>query len=263
MSARRVMRARPGVALMLALWIIAVVGTIASAVIVGTRSTTAIAGNYRARIVARYAAESGVTLATGLLQDSLAALGSSSARRMYLNQLEQALGERQRVRLDDAHIAVALIDVGTRLDVNLADETALTRLFSFFVDVLQAENAARAIRAYISGRAAQDDPDLLQLQAARPLRSVDELLGVPGVARELALRAAEFLTVDGDGTINRATASDTVLAAAAGELRDEPSRILVVSRGWRDGHALTHEIEAVYALNGNQLTLVRWRERDL
>jgi hypothetical protein len=59
------------------------------------------------------------------------------------------------------------------------------------------------------------------------------------------------------------TASDTVLSAAAGDLRDAPSRILVVSRGWQDGHKLTHEIQAVYALNGPQLTLVRWRERDL
>jgi hypothetical protein len=54
-----------------------------------------------------------------------------------------------------------------------------------------------------------------------------------------------------------------VLAAAGGELRDEPSRILIVSRGWQDGHALTHEIQAVYAVVGNELTLVRWRERDL
>jgi hypothetical protein len=76
-------------------------------------------------------------------------------------------------------------------------------------------------------------------------------------------RAAHLLTVDGDGTINRAVASDTVLSVAGGELRDEPSRILVVSRGWQDGQPLTHEIQAVYAVVGNGLTLVRWRERLL
>jgi hypothetical protein len=53
------------------------------------------------------------------------------------------------------------------------------------------------------------------------------------------------------------------MAAAGGELRDEPSRILIVSRGWREGNALTHEIQAVYAVSGSELTLVRWRERDL
>jgi general secretion pathway protein K len=257
------LRARPGVALMLALWIIAVVGTITSAIIVGTRSTSTIAGNYRARVVGRYAAESGVTMAMAILQDSINTLGISPARRVYLNQLERALGEREQFALGDARAAVALIDVGTRLDVNLADESALTRLFSYFTDALQAENAARAIRTYISGGASQDEPELVQLQAARPLRSIDELLRVPGVPHALAERAAEFLTVDGDGSVNRVTASDTVRAAAAGDLRDEPSRIIVVSRGWRDGHALTHEIQAVYALQGNELRLVRWRERDL
>jgi hypothetical protein len=69
--------------------------------------------------------------------------------------------------------------------------------------------------------------------------------------------------VDGDGSINRATAPEVVLAAAGGDLRDEPSRILVASRGWLDGHALTHEIQAVYAVVGGALTLVRWRERTL
>ena len=46
-------------------------------------------------------------------------------------------------------------------------------------------------------------------------------------------------------------------------VQDEPSRVLVISRGWLRGHSLTHEIQAVYAIAGNRLTLVRWRERDL
>jgi hypothetical protein len=54
-----------------------------------------------------------------------------------------------------------------------------------------------------------------------------------------------------------------VLSAAGGDLREEPSRIIVVSRGWLDGHALTHEIQAVYAIEGSRLALVRWRERTL
>jgi type II secretory pathway component PulK len=145
------------------------------------------------------------------------------------------------------------------LDVNTADVLSLTRLLSYFTDGLEAESAARAIRTYITGgEAAETD-----LSAARPLESLEELERVPGLPRRLAERAAPFLTVDGDGTINTVTASDTVRAAAGGELRDEPSRILIVSRGWREGNALTHEIQAVYAVAGSELTLVRWRERDL
>ena len=53
------------------------------------------------------------------------------------------------------------------------------------------------------------------------------------------------------------------MVAAGGSVQDEPSRVIVVSRGWLRGHSLTHEIQAVYAIAGNQLTLVRWTERDL
>ena len=101
------------------------------------------------------------------------------------------------------------------------------------------------------------------LIAARQLRSLDELEQIPGVSLGLLRAAAPYLTVDGDGKINRRTASDTVMVAATGSLQDEPSRVLVISRGWLRGHSLTHEIQAVYAIAGNQLTLVRWRERDL
>jgi hypothetical protein len=83
------------------------------------------------------------------------------------------------------------------------------------------------------------------------------------VSLGLLRAAAPYLTVDGDGKINRVTASDTVMIAAGGSVQDEPSRVIVISRGWLRGHSLTHEIQAVYAIEGNQLTLVRWTERDL
>jgi hypothetical protein len=63
--------------------------------------------------------------------------------------------------------------------------------------------------------------------------------------------------------INQRSASDTVLVAAAGELRDEPSRLLIVSRGWMSGHPLTSEIQAVFSMAGNRLVFSHWRERTL
>ncbi|MGH7470164.1 MAG: general secretion pathway protein GspK [Longimicrobiales bacterium] len=261
------MSRRPGVALMLVLWLIVVLGTIGSGVVLSTRSTVTLTANYRARVVARYAAESGNAVARAALEDSLGRITDGEARRRYLNQLERALPGADRMALGDAQFAIALIDVGSRVDVNRAGAAALTTLFSYFTDAIEAERVARLIRAFIDGGMDQGSMPITRetptLQAARPLRSLDELLRIPGVPRELAERAAAFLTVDGDGTINRATASDTVLAAAGGELRDEPSRIVIVSRGWLDGHPLTHEIQAVYAVVANELTLVSWRERDL
>ena len=42
-----------------------------------------------------------------------------------------------------------------------------------------------------------------------------------------------------------------------------PSRILFLSRGWAQGHPLTHEIQAVYSVAGDHLELESWEERDL
>jgi type II secretory pathway component PulK len=251
------MRARPGVALMVVLWVIVFLSTITTGIVLTTRSNSEITGNYRAGVVARYAAESGITAAVATLEDSLAKLGEGGQRLQYVNRLERALGPAEQMELGAARFAVQLVDVAARLDINAANAAALTRLFSYFGAAIEAENSARAIRAYI------ERSDAEGLQAARTLESLEEAARIPGVSRQLLEAASRFLTVDGDGTINRMTASDTVMSAVGGDLRDEPSRILVVSRGWQDGHKLTHEIQAVYALNGARLTLVRWRERDL
>jgi hypothetical protein len=46
-------------------------------------------------------------------------------------------------------------------------------------------------------------------------------------------------------------------------LVNRPSRLLFIARGWQQGFPLTHEIQAVYAIEGTSLVLVAWQERDL
>ena len=86
---------------------------------------------------------------------------------------------------------------------------------------------------------------------------------MPGVSESLARAASPHLTVDGDGRVNEVTASAQVRSAARGSLVREPSRILIISRGWTEGHPLTHEIQAVFTVSGARLLPVRRRERDL
>lgn len=259
---------RRGFALMLVLWLIVVLGAISAAVVVDVREATALSGNARARAVGRYAAESGVVAVTAEIESRLAAIVDSLDRRSYLNGLDSRISPRGETTLGEATFAVALVDVSARLDVNSTDAEGLTRLFSFFGSPTDAASTAAAIRAYIERQPVtgvlpgQSTSGASALVAVRPLRSLDDLEAIPGVDLGLLRTAAPYLTVDGDGNINRATASDTVLAAAGGSLQDEPSRVLVVSRGWMRGHTLTHEIQAVYAIAENRLTLVRWRERD-
>ena len=265
---RRRGRDERGFTLMLVLWLIVVLGTIGATIVLRTREASALGGNARARVVGRYAAESGVTAATAEVEAALNTRSDTADRQEYLNQLETTVGRRGDTNLGDATFAVTIIDVSARVDVGSATEESLTRLFSLF-EPSTARSTALAIRRYIDRDAVTAGPGSQSMSggsaliAARQLRSLDELEQIPGVSLGLLRAAAPYLTVDGDGKINRRMASDTVMVAATGSLQDEPSRVLVISRGWLRGHSLTHEIQAVYAIAGNQLTLVRWRERDL
>jgi len=244
---------RRGIALLLVLWLVVVLGAIGTGVATGARTRIGVAGNLELRTEARLAAESGIVAATRALADSIARLGETPARRVYLNRLERApeLGGEQV--LGDARFQVAFADVSARLDVNVAPEDALARFFAQFTAPTRARDIARELRARIAG----DMP-----QGTTPLRDLDELRLLPSMDEHTARAAAPYLTVDGDGRINGRAAPPAVRIAAGGELVDEPSRLLVVSRGWRPGRAITHEIQAVYAVQGNAIALVRWRERE-
>jgi type II secretory pathway component PulK len=259
---------------MLALWLIVLLTVLGGRVAASAKNSTGVASNLRARLVGRYASESGVMLAAAQMRDSLATILDREKRSTYLNSLQPRSAMSPELGFDDERFSVVYVDVNSRLDINNASQSQLTRLFSFFAGGAEAVVAAKAIRDFIDGprggshfpRAGLPDRrDLAypSLPASNPLRSLEDLRRVPGFPEKLALSVAPYLTVDGDGRINRAAASDTVMAAAAGSVVDEPSRILVISRGWLRGQPLTHEIQAVYAIDGNSVTLVRWQERDL
>lgn len=266
---------RRGVALMLALWLIVVLAMIGARVASAARTSNAVASNMRARVSALYAAESGVTMAVSRVRSTLIALESRPDRRSeYLNSLQQRVADADSTVLGDARFAFTYVDISSRIDINLASRGQLETLFSFFTGRVQAAAAARSVREWIGAedaqmresagaRAMRADLTYPAMPVARPLRSLEELRRIEGIPERLAVQAAPYLTVDGDGRVNRIAASDTVLAAAAGSLVDEPTRLLIVARGWRGGHPLTHEIQAVYAIEGPNLVLVRWQERDL
>ena len=245
---------RHGVALMLVLWVIVILGGIAAAVTASTRTTSDITANLRARAIARYAAESGITAAVSTLQRRMDAAGDDVAmRRRSLNDPAHAIGDAAAFSMGDARVQVVMVDVSARIDLNTATEETLVALFSRAGHAAVATGAARAIRRHIDAV-----PGRAQL-----LLSLDAAAAIPGVGDSVIASTAAWLTVDGDGQVNRATASTVVLGVARGSLLDEPSRILLIARGWQQGHPLTHEIQAVYAVQGNQLAFVRWRERDL
>ena len=278
----RTARARRGVALVVVLWTVALLATVTAVASNAARTSALVTSNLRAQTTARAMAESGIVAASTLIDDSLRVLAvNQSARDAYLGRLEPtASGALPLVRdtLGNGVFAVTVIDVSARLDVNDAGADGLTRLFS----TVTAPAVARAMGEMIDGivrgeRSAFDDAALHardSLEAAllgrdarprmrRPFESLDALRDVPSLDLSVLARVAPFLTVDGNGTINRRAASRGVLAAASGSLVDAPSRLLLIARGWQRGHPLTRQIEAVFDVSPDGLRLVRWREHDL
>lgn len=279
-------RARHGAALVAALFTIAVLASITAVASSQARQSAAVVQNRRSQAAARAMAESGVIAARLQIESQLAAVSGDSVRTdallASLTTAADTPGAGRALLQDsigDGVFAVVVVDVSARLDVNTAGAEGLQRLFATVTTASEAQQVASAIDARVRGGALVEDANV-QARRARdsigavllgrspsnramqPFRSLDELLTVAGMRAEWLNAVAVDLTVDGDGRVNRRAASARVLAAATGTLVDRPSRLLLVSRGWRSGQVLTREIQAVYDVIGTELRLVRWREQD-
>jgi type II secretory pathway component PulK len=292
---------RRGVALVIVLGLLIVLGTLAGEIVRAVRLETHTIASLRARTVGRYAAESGIALAEQRLRTLLDSATSTPDRIAVLNDRDAWLAPLREVGLGDARFGVTVVDLNARLDLNHSDTTTLRNLFARFTGERRASTIAAAIRE-------------------APLARIGELAAIPGVDPSLALAVAPYVTVSSDGSVNVNSAPEPVLASLAGlgeagarnllqrresgerfktfaDLRlgpaptsvpsdDQdieasmggaaqepaalavrlnavmmPSRLLVISRGWQVGHPLTHEIQAVYAVVGTSLKLQSLQER--
>lgn len=283
-------RPRRGAALVAALFTIAVLASITAVASSQARRGAAVVDNRRSQATARAMAESGILAGRAAIEAQLRDAEPDSVRlEGVFDALTEGPGLLLQDSVGDGDFAVTVVDVSARLDVNRAGAEGLQRLLATVAPAGEAAQVAAAIDARVRGlgpdgsgpdgrsnsttpamdaRRTRDSVAALLLgrepagRAMQPFATLDELLTVPGMRAEWLEAVAADLTVDGDGRINRRHASARVLAAATGTLVDRPSRLLLVARGWRRGHALTREIQAVYDVNGTELRLVRWREQD-
>jgi len=272
-------RDRRGVALIFVLWLLVLLGVIVAEVVSQARMESEILSSLRSRTVARYSAESGILAATVRIEELLDSARSLPERITTFRDLSTRLAGLNDVALGSGRFGVAVVDLNARIDLNRADAATLEGLFRQFTTDKRAERAVA----------------LLKLA---PLHRLGELTDIEGIDDSLALAVAPYVTVWSDGLVNINSAPEPVLAALPGfsgtvarsvvrrrdtgelVLRPDPvpsqagaiglaalavlpSRLLIVSRGWQDGHPLTHEIQAVYDVLGARLTLLAWQERDL
>jgi len=306
---------RRGVALMLVLWLIVVLGAIAVGVGAVVRAESNVVVNLRARVAARYAAESGVIATKLRLQRALRAAQTPQDRVLVFRRLTGAAASRREEVLGATRFQAVVVDLNARLDLNGADGPMLVAFLGQFVDARRAAALADALQDWC------DADDLVRPNGAeaadyaragspfrptnRPLENLSELTHVLGFSDSLAALLAPFVTVQSDGRVDVNAAPGPVLAAMAGvgpagarvlaaerergtifdspatvwsvlhraggawgaadigHLTTSPRRVLIVSRGWDAGHPLTHEIQAVFDVDGPVLTVRFWTERDL
>ena len=270
-------RPRRGVALFTVLVTVAVLASVTALASRDARQSARLASTSRALTVARAMAESGVLAARARLEYQLQAASDSSALLTVFDALEQRTPFASDTLLDGTFSSV-MVNVSARLDVNNAGPDGLTTLFRTVASPMEAARVAALIDARVRGL--EESPSLRDSVSARdslmaallgraaprsravhPFESLDEIVAMVGSSAPWLTAVAEQLTVDGDGFVDRRHATPAVLRAAAGSLGDRPTRVLIVSRGWAIGEAATQEIQAVYAVEGAELRLVRWREQ--
>ncbi len=214
---------RRGVALMLVLWVIIVLGAVAVGVVSASRAQTDLVDTVRSRTVARYAAESGVAEAVSLLKELYSAAETAEQQARVFSEFYAELARWGERSLGDARYQVAVLDLNSRIDLNNSGEELLLGLFRQFVGETEATALLDALEDW---KDEDDEPLPAGAEAAeyaragspyrpgnRQLMRLDELARIHGFGDSIAGLLAPHVTVWSDGRVNVNTAEAPVLAA--------------------------------------------------
>lgn len=219
------MRQRPGVALMLVLWLVVIIGGSVAVAAALSRSQGNALLSYRSRVVARAAAESGVEFALATLDDAFASAESEPDRATAFRRVRAELEGPSRA-IGEGRFLLAVEDLTGRIPINTADYATVLRLFSLtagpdrapalaaaFLDWIDADDVARPSGAEAAQYAALGSPFR---PPNRPIRRIEELTRIAGIDDALAAVLAANITLTGSGLVNINSAPPVALAAATG-----------------------------------------------
>jgi general secretion pathway protein K len=211
---------------MLVLWLIVVLAAIAVTVVAAAREEVNTVSNLRARVVARYAAESGVVAARLALSQAFSEATTPEEQILAFPRVRDEFADLMEQPLGPARFQVALVDLSARIDLNQADQTMLQNFLRQFVGQSEAEELAQSLIDYRDqdaipfprgGEAEQyAERGSPFVPANRPLQTLEELLRVQGFTDAVADEIAPYVTVRGDRRINVNAAQEPVLAALPG-----------------------------------------------
>lgn len=278
--------ARRGVALLFVLCLLVVLGAMAMEIGRAARLEAGIVESVRSRTVARYAAESGVVATVTLIEGLLDSLPASPQRSLVFRHLGERLSPLRDVRIGRARFGVAVGDLNARIDLNRSDPETVRTFFRQFTSDGRAQVIAASLQAKPLERigeltAVPGVTDALALAVAPyvtvrgdgivNINSAPEpvLAALPGLgaaaARGIVERRASGEVFAPSASAQQPQGTQVVVASAPPGVLvvTEPSRLLIIARGWQEGSPLTHEIQAVYVIVGSRLMLREWQERDL
>ena len=201
---------------MLAVWVVAVLGAIAAAIVSATRGSESLAINLKAEAQARRAAESGAVMGVAGVEQLLESAHDSATRRTLLNSLETQSARAEEEVLGDERFAFTYVDVNSRLDINWATEQQLTRLFEFFSSPAEATASAAAIHNRVAGGDVGNGVPGQRQSHTDPLRSLGRLDACLVWALISSLKRPPFSpsTVTAESTLRqRVTPSSPLLPA--------------------------------------------------
>jgi general secretion pathway protein K len=288
-----VRRNERGVALIFVLYLLITLGVVVAEVARGVRSEAAGVAAVRARSVGRYAAESGIAVGTVQIHQLLDSVTSLPDRVKRLRGLDADLARLGDLSLGRAKFRVTVVNLNARIDLNRASEPMLAGFFRQFTGRQGAEAALAAMKAEPLRRVGELArlPGMTQSLAfaVAPYVTVwgDGMVDINAAPESVLAALPEIGQAAAADLVRRRESGEVFtsadpLHAPSARLPDQPdeadpsqrsvpiphvitqpTRLMLISRGWQEGHPLTHEIQAVYSLLGQRLVLQAWWERDL
>ena len=234
------MKARRGVALLAALWLVVAIATVALQFSLEARERRSVGILTSERGIQRAAALGALALTQARLERALrVAPSGTNVQRLRSSDawMDVDSSYSGAVLVDSMPVDVVARDLGERLNINQANETELQTFFSFLLgDYSKATQLAQSImdwrdadsipRPSGAERDAYIKAGLLALPTNTPFREVDELQRVMGMTPDIFAAVSPYLTTLGAGAVDINTAPEAVLRALPGMTDATLNRIL-------------------------------------
>jgi type II secretory pathway component PulK len=224
-------RARRGVALIAALWIVVAIAAVALQLALDARERRTLGLGASERGVELAAANGALALIQARLEQALRTAPSGTGAIAGLRAADPWIGIDSvyagRWYVDSMPVDVSIKDLGTQLNINSMQETQLRTFFGWLLkDDLTATKLAECIMDWRDAdsiprpEGAERDQYIkdgrLALPTNAPFREVSELLDVEGITPDIYAQVAPYLRTRGEPPVNINTAPEAVLRALPG-----------------------------------------------